>query len=124
MTNLAAQMLADRGYLDVHAPIARYWPEYAANGKQDIEVRHLLGHTSGVSGWEQPFATEDMYDWEKSASRLAGQAPWWEPGCNGHGCARSVARILSAISLGGEVDGIRLLGPATIDLIFEEQVAR
>jgi len=80
ITNLAALMLADRGLLDVYAPIARYWPEYVANGKQDIEVRHLLSHTSGVSGWEQPFLTEDMYDWEKSTAQLASQAPWWEPG--------------------------------------------
>jgi CubicO group peptidase (beta-lactamase class C family) len=223
VTNLAALMLADRGLLDVYAPIARYWPDYGANGKQDIQVRHLLGHTSGVSGWELPFATEDMYDWEKSTSRLAGQAPWWEPGTasgyhaqnqghmvgeivrrvtgkplkqfvadeiagplaadfqigalekdwgriadvvpppplpfdmssldpqspafktmtgpvpdaaaantpgwrladmgaiNGHGNARSVARILSAVTLGGTVDGVRLLGQDAIDLIFDEQ---
>lgn len=223
VTNLAALMLVDRGDLDVCAPVARYWPEFAANGKQDIEVRHVLSHTAGVSGWDQPFSTEDMYDWDKSTSQLAAQAPWWEPGsasgyhalnqghlvgeivrritgkslkqfvaeeiagplgadfqigaverdwgriadvipppplpfdmdsidmqspafktmtgpvpdasaantagwrnadmgaCNGHGNARSVARIMSAISLGGEVDGIRLLGPKTIDVIFDEQ---
>jgi CubicO group peptidase (beta-lactamase class C family) len=223
VTNLAALMLADRGQLDVYAPVARYWPEFAASGKQDIEVRHVLSHTAGVSGWEQPFSTEDMYDWDKSTSQLAAQAPWWEPGtasgyhalnqghlvgeiirritgkslkqfvaeeivgplgadfqigaaerdwdriadvvpppplpfdmdsidpqspafktmtgpvpdasaantpgwrhadmgaCNGHGNARSVARILSALALGGEVDGVRLLGAETIDLIFDEQ---
>ena len=80
VTNLAALMLVDRGKLDVHAPVARYWPEFAANGKQDVEVRHLLSHNSGVSGWDQPFSTRDMYDWEKSTSKLASQAPWWEPG--------------------------------------------
>ena len=51
MVGLVALMLADRGELDVHAPVARYWPEFAANGKADILVRHVLGHTSGVSGW-------------------------------------------------------------------------
>lgn len=224
VTSLAALMLVDRGLLDVHAPIAQYWPEYAANGKQDIEVRHLLAHASGVSGLEQPASVEDLYDERKAAARMAGQAPWWEPGSasgyhaivyghlvselierisgkplrqfvaeeiagplgadfqigaqesdwariapvvpppplpldfeaagpespmvrtltgppanaadantpgwrradmggvNGHGNARSVARILSAIARGGTVDGVRLLGPATIDLIFEEQV--
>ena len=39
-----------------------------------------MSHTSGVSAWEQPVAVEDIYDWEKSTSMLAAQAPWWEPG--------------------------------------------
>jgi CubicO group peptidase (beta-lactamase class C family) len=176
-----------------------------------------------VSGWDPPFRTEDMYDWDLATSRLAAQAPWWEPGTasgyhaqnqghlvgelvrrvtgkslkafvaeevagplgadfqigaveadwdriapvtpppplpfdldsidqaspafrtftgppaaaenantpdwrradlgalNGHGNARSVARILSALALDGTVDGVRLLSPDTIALIFEEQ---
>src|SRR5215218_9221253 len=78
--NLAALMLVDRGVLDPFSPVAKYWPEFAANGKENIEVRHLMSHTSGVSGWEQPFVAEDMYDWNTSTSRLAAQAPWWEPG--------------------------------------------
>jgi CubicO group peptidase (beta-lactamase class C family) len=47
MTALAALVLVDRGELDVYSPVARYWPEFAANGKTGIEVRHLLSHTSG-----------------------------------------------------------------------------
>ena len=70
----------DRGLVDAFAPVAKYWPEFAENGKQDIEVRHLLSHTSGVSGWEPPFGIEDIYDWEKATSHLAHQAPWWPPG--------------------------------------------
>jgi CubicO group peptidase (beta-lactamase class C family) len=80
ITNLAVLMLADRGELDVHAPVARYWPEFGANGKEGIKVRHLMSHTSGVSGWERPFSREEMYDWDTSTARLAAQAPWWEPG--------------------------------------------
>jgi CubicO group peptidase (beta-lactamase class C family) len=71
MTALAALVLVDRGELDMYAPVARYWPEFAANGKASIEVRHLLSHTSGVSGWDPPFAHEDVYDWERSTSLLA-----------------------------------------------------
>jgi CubicO group peptidase (beta-lactamase class C family) len=221
--NLAALMLVDRGLLDPFSPVAKYWPEFAANGKDNIEVRHLMSHTSGVSGWEQPFVAEDMYDWDTSTSRLAAQAPWWEPGTasgyhannqghlvgevirritgkhlkqfvaeeiagplgadfqigaveadwgriapvvpppplpfdlaamdpnspvfktftgpvadannantegwrradmgalNGHGNARSVARIMKALSLDGTVDGVKLLSPDTISLIFQEQ---
>src|SRR5262252_5063652 len=80
VTSLAALMLADRGELDVDAPVAAYWPEFAANGKQGILVRHLMSHSSGVSGLDQPAVVEDLYDWEKATSRMAAQAPWWEPG--------------------------------------------
>jgi CubicO group peptidase (beta-lactamase class C family) len=223
VTSLAALMLVERGQLDVDAPVAAYWPEFAANSKQDVLVRHLLSHSSGVSGLDQPAAVPDLYDWDKSTARFAAQAPWWAPGtasgyhalnfghligevvrrvtgtslrqfvadeiagplgadfqigaaesdwsrisdvipppplpfdlaalgpdnlavktftgpavnaadantpgwrqadigaANGHGNARSVARILSVISRGGEVDGVRLLSPETIDLIFREQ---
>jgi CubicO group peptidase (beta-lactamase class C family) len=223
VTNLAALMLIDRGRLDPFAPVARYWPEFAQNGKDGVEVRHVLSHTSGVSGWEAPIEVEDMYDWDSATSRLAAQPPWWPPGSasgyhaanqghlvgelvrrvtgkslkafvaqeiagpleadfqigaaradwgriapvvappplpidfstldpdspvyktltgpridataansdgwrdadmgalNGHGNARSVARILSALALGGTVHGVRLLSSDTIDLIFEEQ---
>src|SRR5581483_1762088 len=79
ITSLAALLLIDRGLLDPYAPVANYWPEFAANGKQDVEVRHVLSHTSGVSGWEMPFTIDDVYDWEKSTAQLASQAPWWQP---------------------------------------------
>jgi CubicO group peptidase (beta-lactamase class C family) len=223
VTNLAALMLADRGLLDPYAPVAKYWPEFAENGKERIEVRHILSHTSGVSGWEAPFTIEDMYDRDAATRQLATQAPWWEPGTasgyhaqnqghlvgelvrrlsgkplktfvaeeiagplgadfqigaaeadwdriapvtpppplpfdlasldpdspvyktftgpvadagaantpawrraelgalNGHGNARSVARILRVLALGGEAGGVRLLSPDAIGLIFDEQ---
>ena len=80
VTSLAALILADRGLLDLDAPVAEYWPEFSANGKQDVRVRHLLSYTSGVAGWQEPITTEDLFDWEKATSLLAAQAPWWEPG--------------------------------------------
>jgi CubicO group peptidase (beta-lactamase class C family) len=80
ITNLAMLTLVEKGQLDVHAPVAEYWPEFHANGKEDVRVRHLMSHTSGVAGWDPPFTVEDMYDWELATSRLAAQAPWWEPG--------------------------------------------
>jgi CubicO group peptidase (beta-lactamase class C family) len=230
MTSLAALVLVDRGELDLDATVARYWPEFAARGKEGIKVRHLLSHTSGVSGWEQPISVEDLYDWDKSTALLAAQAPSWEPGtasgyhgltfghligevirritgqrlgeffaahvagplgadfhiglplsefhrianvvvpppspgdppplvdptqldpnsvavktwtnptgfraesswterfrradigaANGHGNARSVARLQSAVACGGVALGVRLLSPQTIDRIFEVQ---
>jgi CubicO group peptidase (beta-lactamase class C family) len=80
MTFLVALMLHDRGELDFHAPVASYWPEFAANGKERVEVRHIMGHTSGLSGWEEPLASDELADWDLCVARLAAQAPWWEPG--------------------------------------------
>jgi CubicO group peptidase (beta-lactamase class C family) len=223
MVSLAALVLVDRGELDLDASVAACWPEFAAQGKAGIKVRHLLSHTSGVSGWDPPVTIDDLYDWDKSTAMLAAQAPWWEPGAgsgyhaltfghligevirritglrpgaflaaqiagplgadfhiglppsefhrvanvvpapalpwdparldpdgllfrtttgptnrieyswterwrradigaaNGHGNARSVARVQSAVACGGEVGGVRLLSPKTIDRIFEVQ---
>ena len=80
MTALAALVLVERGQLDLQQKVAHYWPEFAAAGKQDIEVRHLMAHTSGVSGWAQPVALEDLYDWDRATAMLAAQEPWWTPG--------------------------------------------
>ncbi|MEH6588959.1 MAG: serine hydrolase domain-containing protein [Halioglobus sp.] len=80
MTALSALLLADQGELDFDAPVCRYWPEFAANGKKDIRVRHLMSHTAGLSGLDQPTVPEDLYDSEKMTTLLAAQAPWWEPG--------------------------------------------
>jgi CubicO group peptidase (beta-lactamase class C family) len=73
-------MLADRGQLDFDAPVAKYWPEFAANGKAAVKVSHLMAHSAGLSGWREPITKEDLYDWEKCVSLLAAQAPLWEPG--------------------------------------------
>lgn len=80
VTSLAVLMLIDRGQLSLTARVSDYWPEFAQNGKQDIQVRHLLSHTSGVSGWDQPFGPTDMYNHSRAAARLAQQEPWWPPG--------------------------------------------
>lgn len=220
MTNLAALVAVDRGLVDLDEAVSTYWPEFGAAGKQDVTVGHLLGHTSGVSGWAQPVSVDDLYDWNRSTAMLAAQEPWWTPGtasgyhllnqghlvgevvrrvtgtsvgawfarevaaplgadfhiglaashddrvspltaprrpeleplddpddvalrtmtgpfvrasecnterwrraeipaANGHGNARSIARVQSLVSHGGEVDGVRLLSAETIDRIFE-----
>ena len=75
--SLAALLLVERGELDVNAPVADYWPEFAANGKQDVLVRHLMSHTSGVAGWDPPFTVEDMYDWKSSTERLAAHLAFY-----------------------------------------------
>lgn len=113
---LCALMLADRGQLDLDAPVATYWPEFAANGKEKVLVRHLLSHTSGVSGWEQPITVDDLYDWEKSTAKLAAQAPWWEPG------SQSGYHALNQGHLVGEV--IRRVTGKKLGEFFRDEVAK
>jgi CubicO group peptidase (beta-lactamase class C family) len=234
VTSLAVLMLVDRGKIDVNAPVADYWQEFAQNGKEKVLVRQLMSHTAGLSGWETPFSYQDAIDIEASTAKLAAQASWWAPGTasayhastyghliselvrrvsgmslrefiateiatpldadfflgvadaafgqvatiypvedgpapesapkatpvtqaeiintktragsfagtmgdpfpvfnspewrrtefggsSGHANARGLGRIVSALSNGGTSRGVRLLSPATIDLIFEEQ---
>ncbi|CAL9348284.1 hypothetical protein SUDANB58_00410 [Streptomyces sp. enrichment culture] len=77
---LCAHILADRGLLDLDAPVAAYWPEFAAAGKEEVLVRHLLSHRAGLCGLRQPHSVAELYDWELTTGRLAAMAPWWEPG--------------------------------------------
>jgi CubicO group peptidase (beta-lactamase class C family) len=78
MTALCALILADRGELDLAAPVGRYWPEFATAGKDTVLVRHLLGHTAGLPDWNGPI--EELYDWPRATARLAAEAPQWQPG--------------------------------------------
>ncbi|MFE4685912.1 serine hydrolase domain-containing protein [Streptomyces sp. NPDC056721] len=79
-TALCAHILIDRGLLDPDAPVAAYWPEFAAAGKEGVLVRHLLSHRAGLAGLREPHSLEQLFDWELTTSRLAAQEPWWEPG--------------------------------------------
>jgi CubicO group peptidase (beta-lactamase class C family) len=80
ITALAANMLADRGQLDLDAPIASYWPEFAQAGKFEIPVRWLLTHQSGVLGLSGTISQEQLLDWNLVVELLAAQAPDWMPG--------------------------------------------
>ncbi|HET9853968.1 MAG TPA: serine hydrolase domain-containing protein [Methylomirabilota bacterium] len=227
MVALCAHMLAERGKLDLDAPVARYWPEFAAAGKQDIPVRWLLSHRAGLPAIRRALPTEALFDWSAMTAALVETAPWWTPGerhgyhavtyghlvgevirradgrtvgvllrdevtgplradffigvppeadgraaevlpppppgeatiwdalladpesisgraflnpprapdlvntrawraaeipaANGHASARGVARAYAALARGGELDGVRLLAPATIERAIEEQ---
>lgn len=112
---LCALVLADRGELDLEATVAKYWPEFAVEGKSDIRVRQLLGHTAGLCGWDVPMTFRDLYDWEKSTSLLARQAPLWAPGrTNGyHGYTQE--------HLVGEV--VRRITGKTLGRFLSEEIA-
>ncbi|KAH8721555.1 beta-lactamase [Phaeosphaeriaceae sp. PMI808] len=228
VASLATLILIDRGILDPEEKVSKYWPEFGVNGKENIQVKHFLSHTSGLSGWGSPVTINDVLDVAKATKILEQQAPLWTPGtqsgyhsismghllgelvrrvtgktigqfindeitiplkvdfqlgakeqdvsrvaeiipppppapnapipaafadptsvmfrsftnppmdatvvntnpawrtseiaaANGHTNAKAVTKILSAISLGGTVDGVKLLSRETIDKIFVEQ---
>src|SRR5690606_7371278 len=77
---LCAHLLADRGLLDLDAPVAAYWPEFAAAGKEKVVVGQLPSHRAGLAGLREPHSLEQLYDWELTTRRLAATEPWWEPG--------------------------------------------
>jgi CubicO group peptidase (beta-lactamase class C family) len=115
MTFLCALMLADRGALDLSAPVASYWPEFAAHGKEGVLVKQLLGHSAGLPGFSRPFDAEDLYDWDMCCADLAGQSPWWEPG------TQSGYHAITQGYLIGEV--IRRITGKTIGAFFSEEIA-
>jgi CubicO group peptidase (beta-lactamase class C family) len=225
ITALCAHVLVERRLLDVDAPVARYWPEFAEHGKGGIAVRHVLSHSAGLAALRRPLPTEALFDWERMVAALAAEPPWWEPGsvsgyhamtyghlvgelirrltgltpgafcrqviteplgadfhiglpamedgrvadmvvpsreenaaagagidpesllgkvlgnpplrpelantrawraaeipaANGHGNARSLARIMAALACGGALDGVRLLSAATVEQAIREQ---
>jgi CubicO group peptidase (beta-lactamase class C family) len=115
MTALTALLVADRGELDFDAPVARYWPEFARNGKAEVKVSHLMSHASGLSGWKQKISKEDLYDWEKMTSLLADQAPFWEPG------AAIGYHAITQGYLVGEV--VRRITGKSLGTVFREEIA-
>ncbi|MEX2223186.1 MAG: serine hydrolase domain-containing protein [Candidatus Rokuibacteriota bacterium] len=80
MVALCAHMLAERGKLHLDAPVARYWPEFAAAGKPDIPVRWLLSHRAGLPAIRRTLPAEALFDWEAMTEAIAETAPWWTPG--------------------------------------------
>ncbi|RSM39365.1 EstA family serine hydrolase [Amycolatopsis balhimycina DSM 5908] len=117
MTAICAHKLADAGELDVDAPVAKYWPEFAAAGKSAIPVRWLLSHRAGLPGigLDRPVQVEELYDWDLMTSLLAAQEPLYEPGSAGGYHALTYGWLV------GEV--VRRVAGQGIREFFAEQVA-
>jgi CubicO group peptidase (beta-lactamase class C family) len=121
MTALCALILADRGELDLAAPVARYWPEFAAAGKDRVQVRHVLSHTAGLPDWDPPIATAVLYDWPDATARLAAQPARWAPGTAAgyHSITQGflvgeVVRRITGVTL-GEFFAAEVAGPLDAD---------
>jgi CubicO group peptidase (beta-lactamase class C family) len=80
ITGLAFNLLVHRGLVDIDAPVAKYWPEFASNGKQTLPVRYILDHRAGLPVLEKPLWPGAMYERETMCQALAEQAPLWTPG--------------------------------------------
>lgn len=80
VTAICAHRLADKGLLDIDAPVATYWPEFAQAGKAKLPVRFLLSHRAGLPAVRKLLDDDALFNWNKMTTALAEQEPWWEPG--------------------------------------------
>jgi CubicO group peptidase (beta-lactamase class C family) len=81
---ICAHQLAERGELDLDAPVASYWPEFAVEGKGELPVRFLLTHQAGLPAIHRALTAEELLDWDVPAAAVAAERPLWEPGTD-HG---------------------------------------
>ena len=121
LTALCIHLLADRGLLDVDAPVAQYWPEFGSNGKEATLVRHVLTHTAGLLSfpryWEAlgPDST-GLADHELVAAHLAAAPPVWPPGTGFAYHAHTFGYVL------GEL--VRRIDGRSAGAFFAEEVAK
>ncbi len=82
ITAVCVHILAQRGMVEYDAPVARYWPEFAAKGKAAITVRDILAHRAGLMAFDEETGIygREIFDWERCTAALANMEPWWKPG--------------------------------------------
>jgi CubicO group peptidase (beta-lactamase class C family) len=121
VVTVCAHRLAEQGLLDIDAPVAKYWPEFAQAGKDELPVRYLLSHRAGLPAITEPLAKGSIYQWGTMTAALAAQEPWWEPGTTyGYHALTfgwlvgEVVRRLTGKSLGAYVRE-ELAGPLGLD---------
>ena len=114
-TALCAHMLISRGLLDLEAPVARYWPEFAQAGKENIPVKMLLNHQAGLAALREPMPDGAFFDWELIVRTLEKQEPFWKPGSQ-HGYHGFTFGWLV-----GEV--VRRVSGKSLGTFFREEVA-
>lgn len=114
MAAMCLYRLIDRGAVALDAPVARYWPEFAQNGKDRITIRMLLGGKAGLV-YADGAPAGAAFDWDAMTTALAAQKPEWEPGTQG------AYHSMTAGILFGEI--IRRIDGRTVDLFFREEIA-
>ena len=124
VTAVCALRLVEAGLLDLDAPVARYWPEFAQAGKVRIPVRYLLTHQAALPAIARALPSGAWSHWDVVTEALAAQAPWWEPGA-GHGyhvntqgfLIGEVVRRITGTTLGTYLRE-SLAGPAGVDFFI------
>jgi len=115
MAAMCLLLLADKGELDLYAPAARYWPEFAQAGKDDVTIAHMLSHQAGLSGMDAQVEGDAIYDWDWMTKALAAQEPWWEPG------SQSGYHALTQGFLLGEI--VRRITGQSLGTFFKHEIA-
>jgi CubicO group peptidase (beta-lactamase class C family) len=113
-TALCANMLIDEGKLDLHAPVSRYWPEFARKGKESATVAMILNHSVGVPGFREPLKDGAFADWDYMIHRLEEEPAFWEPG------VRNGYHLLNIGWLAGEL--VRRVSGKSLGTFFKERV--
>lgn len=120
-TAALANLLVERGQLDLDAPVASYWPEFAAEGKGAVPVRWLLTHQAGLPYPTEPCTLDDVLSWDGVVAKLAASTPLWEPG-TAHGYHAVtygflVGEVLRRVtgSTVGELLAAEIAGPLGLD---------
>jgi CubicO group peptidase (beta-lactamase class C family) len=116
LTAICAHRLAEQGKLELDAPVARYWPEFAQAGKGNLPVHYLLSHRAGLPAIRKPLPNEALFSWEAMTTALAEQDPWWEPGTR-HGY-----HALTYGWLVGEV--VRRITAKSLGAYFRDEIAQ
>lgn len=114
-TALCAHLLAERGLLDLHAPVTDYWPEFGQAGKETATVAMLLNHSAGVPAFRDPVKEGGYYDWDYMVGRIENEAPFWEPG------TRNGYHMISFGWTVGEV--VRRVSGKSLGAFFAEEFA-
>ncbi len=115
MTAVCLLQAIERGLVDLDAPVAAYWPEFAGAGKGSISLRQLMCHKAGLVGFHHPVDREILYDWGRFVSALEADHPWWEPGTRHGYHARTFGFLL------GEV--LRRCSGRSVGQWFRDEVA-
>jgi CubicO group peptidase (beta-lactamase class C family) len=115
MTALCAHMLASRGKLDIDAPVAEYWPEFARKGKERATVRMLLDHSVGLPAFKTPIRADGCVDWDYMTEMLADEEPFWAPG------TRNGYHMINFGWTVGEI--VRRISGKSLGTFFRDEVA-
>lgn len=112
---LCLALLVERGQLSYDDKVVKYWPEFGAHGKDQLTIGQLLSHQAGLSTLRETLTTEDLYDHDRMAARMAAAEPLWEPG------TRSGYHALTFAFHTGEI--VKRITGKTIGQFFQDEVA-